>query len=105
MNDLLFFRPNEDFHLFGSQRLLTMAMIIAVSIGMAVFGKKHLPVFLVNLLLGSNYAYLMGKPPTASAFGYLGDYPWHLLVSEALALVLFVLVLLPALPRKRKTEA
>jgi hypothetical integral membrane protein (TIGR02206 family) len=239
MNDLLFFRPNEDFHLFGSQHLMMMAIIIAVGIGMSAFGKKHLSaadqirlgrgitlvlaaavlgwigirialgqfdyktdlpfdicnivalalpflmwnpkhqvqevlyfwvmagtiqailtphlfegfphftfikyftvhgglvvyavyatvvfglrptwrslwraflalqvyivlLFLVNLLLGSNYAYLMGKPPTASAFDYLGDYPWYLLVSEGLALVLFVLVLLPVLPRKRKAEA
>ncbi len=51
--------------------------------------------FGVNLLLGSNYAYLMHKPPTASALDYLGDYPWYLLTSEAVALVLFMLVLLP----------
>lgn len=51
--------------------------------------------FCINLLLGSNYAYLMGKPPTASAFDYLGDYPWYLLVSEGVALFFFALVFLP----------
>lgn len=51
----------------------------------------------INLLLGSNYAYLMGKPPTASALDYLGPYPWYLLVCEGLALVFFALALLPAL--------
>lgn len=56
--------------------------------------------YCINLLLGSNYAYLMGKPPTASALDFLGDYPWYLLVSEGLAVLLFVLVLLPVLPRK-----
>jgi hypothetical integral membrane protein (TIGR02206 family) len=53
--------------------------------------------FCINLLLGSNYAYLMGKPPTASALDYLGDYPWYLLTSECVALALFVLLLLPVM--------
>lgn len=53
--------------------------------------------FGINLLLGSNYAYLMGKPPTASALDYLGPYPWYLLVSEGLAVVFFTLALLPLL--------
>ncbi len=51
--------------------------------------------FCINLLLGSNYAYLMRKPPVASALDYLGDYPWYLLSSEVVALVMFALVLLP----------
>lgn len=49
--------------------------------------------------------YLMGKPPTASALDYLGDYPWYLLVSEGLALVMFILVLLPVLPRGEVVKA
>ncbi len=53
--------------------------------------------FGINHLLGSNYAYLMGKPPTASALDYLGPYPWYLLASEGVALTLFVLALLPLL--------
>ena len=61
--------------------------------------------YCINLVLGSNYAYLMGKPPTASAFDYLGDYPWYLLVSEVLALALFVLVLLPVLPLRGEAKA
>lgn len=53
--------------------------------------------FGINLLLGSNYAYLMGKPPTASALDYLGDYPWYLLISEGLAVIMFILALLPVM--------
>lgn len=60
--------------------------------------------FGINLLLGSNYAYLMGKPPTASAFDYLGPYPWYLLVSEGVALVCFVLALLPVLAAGGKKQ-
>lgn len=53
-------------------------------------------VLILNLALGANYMYLLGKPPTASPLDYLGPWPWYLLVAEALALALFVLVLLPA---------
>lgn len=60
--------------------------------------------FCINLLLGSNYAYLMGKPPTASALDYLGDYPWYLLSSEGLALVMFCLVLLPVMARRELSQ-
>jgi hypothetical integral membrane protein (TIGR02206 family) len=52
-------------------------------------------VFSINLLIGSNYVYLMGKPPTASPLDYLGPWPWYLLVVEALCLVMFILVYLP----------
>ena len=51
--------------------------------------------YFINLALGSNYAYIMGKPPTASALDFLGPYPWYLLVGEAIAVVFFVLVYLP----------
>lgn len=52
-------------------------------------------VFIANLLLGSNYFYIMRKPPTASLLDVLGPWPWYLLVCEGLAFVLFVLVYLP----------
>ena len=58
--------------------------------------------FFINLALGSNYAYIMGKPPTASALDYMGPYPWYLLTGEAIGLFLFVLVLLPSLNFTRK---
>lgn len=58
----------------------------------------------INLILGSNYAYLMGKPPTASALDYLGDYPWYLLITEGLAVVMFVLALLPVQLTKKQAN-
>ncbi|MCF8244579.1 MAG: TIGR02206 family membrane protein [Saprospiraceae bacterium] len=57
--------------------------------------------FCINLVLDSNYAYLMRKPPVASALDYLGDYPWYLVSSEVVALVMFVMVLLPLLFKKK----
>ena len=62
------------------------------------FGWLHVyaaAVFVANLLLGSNYFYIMRKPPTASLLDVLGPWPWYLLVCEGLAFVLFVLVYLP----------
>ncbi len=52
-------------------------------------------VLIINLLLGSNYVYLLGKPPVASALDYLGPWPWYLLVCEGLVLVLFFIVYSP----------
>jgi hypothetical integral membrane protein (TIGR02206 family) len=49
----------------------------------------------LNLLLGSNYVYVLGKPPTASVLDYFGPWPWYLLVVEGLALALFGVVYLP----------
>lgn len=61
-------------------------------------------VLLCNLLIGSNYMYLLGKPPTASPLDFLGPWPWYLLVVEAVALLVFALVGLPLLLRKPKKE-
>ncbi len=51
--------------------------------------------FGLNSLLGSNYFYIMRKPPTASLLDYFGSWPWYLLVCEGLMLILFMLAYLP----------
>ena len=62
-------------------------------------------VIVANLLLGSNYFYVLRKPPTASLLDVLGPWPWYLLVCEALAFVLFVLVYLPIPLVRRSSNA
>jgi hypothetical integral membrane protein (TIGR02206 family) len=52
-------------------------------------------IFIVNILLRSNYVYVLHKPPTATALDYLGPWPWYILVGEILALLLFFLVYAP----------
>jgi len=49
----------------------------------------------VNYLLDSNYMYTMRKPEATTLLSYMGDWPWYLITTQLLALVLFVLVYLP----------
>ena len=61
-------------------------------------------IFIANLLIGSNYFYIMRKPPTASLLDVLGPWPWYLLVCEALAFVLFLLVYAPVWFLRRRSR-
>jgi hypothetical integral membrane protein (TIGR02206 family) len=49
----------------------------------------------VNLLIGSNYMYTLRKPPVATPLDYFGPWPWYLVIAEAIALLLFVLLYAP----------
>lgn len=61
-------------------------------------------VFVINLILDSNYVYIMGKPPTASALDYMGDYPWYILSGEVAALFIFAIVFLPVYFATKKKQ-
>jgi hypothetical integral membrane protein (TIGR02206 family) len=61
-------------------------------------------IFMANLILGSNYLYLIRKPPTASVLDYLGPWPVYVLVAELLALAGFHLAWAPlAIGRKGRS--
>lgn len=53
--------------------------------------------FVINLLIGSNYMYMQGKPPGKTIYDTLGDWPIYLLQMQVLLWVLFFIVLLPFL--------
>lgn len=63
-------------------------VLIYGNIGMAV-------VYVINLLVGGNYMFLMHKPPTASLLDVLGPWPWYILSLEAVGFLVFGLLYLP----------
>ena len=54
-----------------------------------------------NWLLGTNYGYFSAPPDGRSLLDYMGPWPWYLLTLQAVAVLLFSLLLLPF--RKRSS--
>ncbi len=52
-------------------------------------------IFGINAVLGSNYVYVMHKPPTASALDYLGPWPFYLIFATLIGLLFFVIMYIP----------
>ncbi|MNC50153.1 Integral membrane protein [compost metagenome] len=51
-------------------------------------------VYAADKVLGANYMFLAHKPSTFSVLDYFGPYPYYLLVEEAFAFVVFLLMYL-----------
>lgn len=90
-----------------SHGLLVMSVIYAtfvfgfrptwrsVGITFAVSNVYMLLLFPLNLLLGTNFMYVMHKPPTASLLDHMGPWPVYIIVGELVGLVFFVFWYLP----------
>lgn len=52
-------------------------------------------VFVINLLLSSNYMFLRQKPSGPSLLDFLGPYPYYILSLEIVALIIFIILYLP----------
>jgi len=61
-------------------------------------------VFPVNVLLNTNYLYIMRKPATPSLLDVLGPWPWYLLPLEAVALGVLLLCYAPFALLRRAGE-
>ena len=58
-------------------------------------GTWAVTVFLLNLVLGTNYGYLNAKPASASVLDLLGPWPWYVAAEVAIVLVVWALVTWP----------
>lgn len=52
-------------------------------------------IYPLNIWLGSNYLYLVEKPPGTTIYNLLGPWPWYIMNIELVMLVLFSAVLIP----------
>jgi hypothetical integral membrane protein (TIGR02206 family) len=52
-------------------------------------------VFVINLLIGSNYLFIAHKPPTASLLDVLPPWPWYIGWMEVIGIVCILLLYLP----------
>ncbi len=62
-------------------------------------------VFGFNLLVGTNYGYLNGKPPTASILDLLGPWPWYVLAEIGIVAIVWALVTWPWVALDRRSPA
>jgi hypothetical integral membrane protein (TIGR02206 family) len=70
----------------------TAKSLLRVAVGMNLY---MLAVGLINIPLGSNYLFLMDKPPIPSLLDFLGPWPWYILGMEAVGAVFCILLYLP----------
>jgi hypothetical integral membrane protein (TIGR02206 family) len=82
------------------------ALYMTIGLGMRPQPGAPLRVFLIswgyfwamlaiNWLLGTNYGFLMEKPPMATVFDYLGPWPIYLISLHGLAIALFAAIYAP----------
>ena len=70
-------------------RLRSVGIALAATVAYAAL------IYPVNLLLGTNYLYLVHKPYQPSPIDYLGPWPWYLLGLTAITAALCLLLYLP----------
>jgi uncharacterized membrane protein YwaF len=52
-------------------------------------------IYPINMLLGTNFLYINGKPATASILDMLPAWPYYLIYMELIGIVVFMLLYLP----------
>jgi len=83
----------------------TWGSFVRVAIGTNLY---LVVIHFINLAIGSNYLFTVGKPTTESLLDILGPWPVYLLSMEAIGFALFFLLYLPFMLkdlRVKRTEA
>ena len=100
--------PDPIFLLFWAMHLLVVwaAVYLVWGLGLGPSWRSYriavvvtavwaVTVFAFNVVAGTNYGYLNGKPSAASALDLLGPWPWYLLAEVAIVAVFWALITLP----------
>ncbi len=104
------------FQLFGPAHLAALALILLLNLAFIVLRRSPsqvwrvaigsniylAAVFVINLLLKSNYMFIAHKPETASLMDVLGPWPWYILALEGIGLVMVLILYFPFHLRDRK---
>ncbi len=56
----------------------------------------------MNLIVGANYFWILGKPSVPSLLDYMGPWPWYILTGEFVALIHFGIAYLPIIWLNRR---
>jgi hypothetical integral membrane protein (TIGR02206 family) len=106
--------PDPVFLLFWAMHLLVVwaAVYVVWGLGLAPTWRTYgvavavtavwaVTVFTFNVLAGTNYGYLNGKPAARSALDLLGPWPWYVLAEIAIVAVFWALITWPWAGRAR----
>lgn len=63
-----------------------------------------IPVFFLNLAIGSNYIFVAGKPEFPTLLDMLAPWPWYILEIEAIAFAIFFILYLPFLIKDMRSN-
>ncbi len=64
-----------------------------------------IPVFFINLAIGSNYLFIAGKPNFPTLLDMLAPWPWYIIELEAIGFAIFFLLYLPFLIKDLQQRA